>query len=95
MSGNEGEEVSTTEMMVAVTSGETAQAAIKAKYKMGRVLGQGAGKVKLATAEDGTMGREDSGKKNLSASDEESLKLEMQILCKVNHENVVMTKRDI
>ena len=79
---------------VNVTSGETAQAAVRAKYKMGRVLGQGAfGKVKLATAEDGTMWAvKIVNRKNLSANDAESLKLEMQILCKVNHRNVVNTR---
>ncbi len=88
-----GESVDAT-TTVTVTSGDAAQTAVKAKYKMGRILGQGAfGKVKLATAEDGTMWAvKIVNRKSLSASDAESLKLEMQILCKVNHKNVVLTK---
>lgn len=79
---------------VGFVTGEGAVAQVKAKYKMGRILGQGAfGKVKLATADDGSMWAvKIINRNNLNASDAESLKLEMSILQKVNHKNVVLTR---
>jgi calcium/calmodulin-dependent protein kinase I len=84
-----------TEEEVKFVTGESAHAELEETYKMGRVLGQGAfAKVKLATnkTDNSTWAVKIINRASLSASDSESLRMEMEILQKVSHRNIVQTK---